>query len=178
MIKLAFGCGHLDYHEKGYKNVDVRKLPHIDYVVDVGQDLPWKDNSINEILAESILEHFPHGLRTGFLYATSHMNTVKILMEWHRILKYGGKCIIKVPNIKGIVNHYVLGKISRRDFWFYLYGGQEYHGNVHYSGFDPYTLKGVMKCAGFRDIILRNAHNLEQDLDEENAWEMAGVGIK
>ncbi len=178
MIKLAFGCGHLNYHEKGYKNIDIRAFPHVDCIVDVGGKLPWKDNTIDEILAESILEHFPHGLRTGFLYKVCHLNTVRILMEWHRVLKSGGRCIIKVPNLKGLVSCYTKGTIPRRDFFFYLYGGQEYVYNVHYAAFDPFTLKEVMQRAGFYDVAIRNSHELQQPLDEENAWEMAGIGMK
>jgi len=178
MTKLAFGCGHLDYHSKGYKNIDIRSFPHVDCIVDISGKLPWKDNTIDEILAESILEHFPHGICSGFTYGVSHLNTIKILLEWYRILKPGGRCIIKVPNLKGIINHYIKGKISYYEFYLYIYGGQHYKENIHYSGFDPFTLKEVMKVAGFRDIVLRNCHDLNLPLDELNAWEMTGVGIK
>lgn len=179
MTKLAFGTGNIDYRSRGYKNVDIRKFPHIDYVVDISKPLPWENDSINEILAESVLEHIPHGLMNSTSsYGRAHLNTIIILREWNRVLKPGSKCIIKVPNILGIINCYKSGKMQYRDFWMYLYGGQEYKENVHYAGFDPFTLKEIMQLAGFRDVVIRNAHNFEQNLDEVNAWEMAGIGVK
>lgn len=178
MEKLAFGCGHLNYHSKGYKNVDIRKLPHVDYVVDISEKLPWKANTVDEILAESVLEHLPHGLFNGFTCEVSHLYTIKVLAEWWRILKPGGRCIIKVPNLKGLANCYVKGTISKWNFFTYLYGGQHYKENVHYSGFDPETLIRVMELAGFRNIIIRNSHDLNQIINEETAWEMSGIGEK
>ena len=178
-IRLAFGCGNLDYHSKGYENVDVRSFPHIDHIVDISKKLPWQDNSIDEILAESVLEHIPHGFCIeNSSYSRAHLNTIEVLKEWRRVLKVGSKCIVKVPNVKGLISCYSRKKIPYRDFWMYMYGGQNFGTNIHYAGFDPFTLIEVMTLAGFRDVVIRNAHNLEQNLDEENAWEMTGIGVK
>ena len=178
-MKCAFGCGNLNYHDRGYQNIDIRKFPHVDEVIDVSGKLPWKDNSINEILAESILEHIPHGMmNSASSYSRAHLNTIVVLKEWLRVLTQGGKCIIKVPNLKGLINNYIKNNIPDRDFYMYLWGGQEYKENLHACGFTPATLVEVMQLAGFRDIVIRNAHNFEQPLDEENAWEMAAIGIK
>ena len=178
-MKVAFGCGDLNYHDRGYLNIDIRPLPHIDQVVDVSKKLPWEDNSIDEILAESVLEHIPHGfLNTQSVYSRAHLKTISVLQEWYRVLAPGGKCIIKVPNLKGLITNYIKGNILYRDFYMYIYGGENYLENTHLSGFDPFTLKEVMQLAGFRDIVLRNCHNLDEPLDEENAWEMSAIGIK
>lgn len=177
--KLAFGCGHLNLHDRGYENVDMRTFEHVDWVVDISKKLPWKDNSINEILAESVLEHIPHGLMNSeSSYGRAHLNTIVVLKEWCRVLAIGGRCIIKVPNVKGIIYQYVANNISDRDFYMYLWGGQEYNLNTHLCGFTPETLIEVMQLAGFRDVVIRNAHILEQNLDAENAWEMTGIGVK
>lgn len=177
--KLYFGCGNLDYHDKGYRNVDVRRFPHVDYLVDISERLPWPDNSVGEIYAESVLEHIPHGFRTGASVADrAHVKTIKVLREWYRVLKVGGKCIIKVPNIRGICFQYTRNNITPRDFWMYIYGGQEYKENTHLSGFDPATLKGVLQMSGFKDVSISNAHDLSQALAENDAWEMVAVAIK
>ncbi len=179
MKKIAFGVGNLDYRSKGYLNIDIRPLSHIDQVVDVSKKLPWEDNSIDEILAESILEHIPHGMMNSISsYSRAHLNTIVVLKEWLRVLTPGGKCIIKVPNIKGLINNYIKKNIPDRDFYMYLYGGQEYCQNLHACGFTPETLVEVMQLAGFRDIVLRNAHNYNEPLDKEFSWEMAAIGIK
>ena len=178
-MKLAFGCGHIDYHDKGYKNIGIRNFPYVDYVTDVSKKLPLEDNVAEEIFAESILEHIPHGFfEGGTSYSRAHLNTIKVLTEWCRALKKGGKCIVKVPNILGIINCYLEKNMKYRDFWMYIYGGQEYKENTHYIGFDPFTLKEVIELAGFRDVVIRNAHIYEQPLAEKYAWEMAGIGIK
>lgn len=176
-LKLYFGCGNLRY--KGYKGVDIRPLPTVDIVTDISKKLPWNNNEIDEILAESVLEHIPHGFFTGTSsYSRAHLNTIRVLKEWYRVLKKDGKCIVKVPNILGIINCYKTGKMQYRDFWMYLYGGQEYKANTHYIGFDPFTLKEVMSLAGFRSVVLRNCHNLNEPIDEQNAWEMTAIGVK
>jgi predicted SAM-dependent methyltransferase len=179
MNKLFFGCGNLDMRNDGYKNVDIRPMPHVDYVCDISKRLPFQDDWADEIFAESVLEHIPHGFwNSPASYSRAHLNTIAVLKEWCRVLKSGGKCIVKVPNVRGLVSQYMRNNILPRDFWMYIYGGQEYKENTHLSGFDPATLTEVMLLAGFKDVIIRNAHDLEQLLAEDDAWEMAGVGTK
>jgi len=178
-MKLALGCGHLDYRSKGYKNVDIRKLDHVDYVCDIGKKLPFEDSTIDEILAESVLEHIPMGRSVGIWEdPISHVNTILVLAEWRRVLKKGSKCIIKVPNLRALFLRYMEDMISPRDFWMYVYGGQNYPENTHVSGFFPETLIWAMKVAGFNDIVIRNAHNINETIDKDVAWEMAGIGVR
>ena len=176
--RLYFGCGTLDYHAQGYKNVDVRRFQHVDYVCDVSKRLPFVTDSIHEILAESILEHIPHGLMNGCMDGISHLNTIKVLCEWRRVLKPGCVCIIKVPNLYGVIQAFNKKQMPPSGFWMLLYGGQDYQENTHCSGFYPETLKDVMQYAGFRNVRLCNAHSHDDPLDEETAWEMTAIGVK
>ena len=166
MKKCYLGCGHIDMHGDGYLNVDLRKLPHVDVCCDVSEKLPFEDNSVDEILADSVLEHLPHNDTTGNCSTTYH-KTIKILKEWHRVLKPSGILSIKIPNIEGLFYSYYIKKTcSVKDFVMYLWGGQEYGGgtcshspNTHLCGFDANLITELFKVVGFRDIKIRNAHN-------------------
>ena len=82
MKKLNLGCGN-DIRE-GYLNVDISPHKGVDIVADLNETpYPIKDDTYDKIIAFFILEHLK--------------DTEKCLKEWHRILKPGGKLIIKVP---------------------------------------------------------------------------------
>lgn len=65
-------------------------IPYIGYpsvadiVADVSESLPLEDKSVDVLIARHILEHI--------------MNPVKVLRDWNRVLKVGGRMIIAVPN--------------------------------------------------------------------------------
>lgn len=57
-MKLHIGCG--ERFLPGWKHLDARKFPHVDYVTDRLDKLDmFADNSVAEIYACHILEHFP-----------------------------------------------------------------------------------------------------------------------
>lgn len=83
MKKLNFGCGK-DIR-KGYINVDIVKLDGVDIVCDLNkQPYPFADEEFDEIYADNVLEHLD--------------NFIDVMRELHRILKGGGKLIVKVPH--------------------------------------------------------------------------------
>ena len=56
-MKLHIGCG--EKYLPGWKHLDARKFPHIDYVTDKLDKLDmFADNSVEEIYACHVLEHF------------------------------------------------------------------------------------------------------------------------
>ncbi len=65
MTKLHLGCG--EKFLPGYVHVDARKFPHVDYVTDKLDNLNmFADNSVEEIYACHVLEHFPRSaMRRG-----------------------------------------------------------------------------------------------------------------
>lgn len=82
MQKINLGAG-TDIR-KNFINHDIVKIKNIDLVHDLNvHPWPWKDNTINEILALDVLEHLDDFLKN--------------MEEIHRILIKDGKLFLKVP---------------------------------------------------------------------------------
>jgi len=80
-MKLHLGCGH--DKRKGYINCDISKEVKPDRVVNLEQKLPFKTNSVDEILANHVFEHVN--------------NFIPLMHELYRICKPGAKIYIKTP---------------------------------------------------------------------------------
>src|SRR3990172_1471540 len=80
-MKLNLGCGKKPL--EGYINVDILKLKGVDRVVDLNKRLPWKDDSIDEVFGDNVLEHLD--------------NPLKFMDEVFRILRHEGRARFIVP---------------------------------------------------------------------------------
>lgn len=81
-LKLHLGCGN-DY-KKGYVNIDSSKEVNPDKVWNLEKTpLPFKDNSVDEVLANHVFEHI--------------VNFIPLMHELHRICKNNSKIKIKTP---------------------------------------------------------------------------------
>ena len=80
-MKLHLGCGN-DY-KKGYVNCDISQEVNPDMIVDLEKKLPFKDNSVSEVVANHVLEHVK--------------NFIPLMHELHRICKKNARIKIKVP---------------------------------------------------------------------------------
>jgi len=80
-MKLHLGCGN-DY-KKGYVNCDISAEVNPNKVVDLEKKLPFKDDSITEVLANHVFEHV--------------QNLVPLMHELHRVCKKNTKIIIRTP---------------------------------------------------------------------------------
>jgi len=80
-MKLHLGCGN-DY-KNGYINCDVSKQVNPDKIVDLEKKLSFKNNSVDEIVANHVLEHIH--------------NFVPLMQEFYRICKNKAIIKIKVP---------------------------------------------------------------------------------
>ena len=78
-MRLNLGCGN-DYRS-GYINVDIKEPA--DQIVDLTKTWPWEDNSVNEIVANDVIEHLPDKLH--------------VLREMWRVAKPSAKIKIQVP---------------------------------------------------------------------------------
>lgn len=88
--KLHLGCGEIK--KEGYINVDWKESLKPDIVHDLNKlPYPFEDSSFEAIEAVHILEHLNKPFET--------------MKELHRLLKHGGKLLIKVPHFSRGFTH-------------------------------------------------------------------------
>jgi len=80
--KLNLGCGW-DKKEE-FINCDLHKEVNPDMIVDLEKSLPFKDNEIDYILIDNVLEHIT--------------KQIKLINEMWRVCKSGAIILIKVPH--------------------------------------------------------------------------------
>ena len=142
-MKLHLGCGtkKLD----GWTNIDSVKACSPDLVHDLNEPLPYADLSVDEILAEDLLEHFDKYGRFVVFY------------EWARVLKIGGRMTIQVPDFKKIIFRYFkLGFDNLVDTVFgeNLWQSKIYnsHFGNHKWGYSDKTLPDFIRLFGIEPL--------------------------
>jgi hypothetical protein len=147
-VKLNIGCGGTKL--EGYVNIDVRGEVTPDVKANALK-IPYGDCSVDEILAAHILEHIPHGISIDHPENVARPNVKDALKEWFRVLKYGGRLEIRVPNIVASVDYMHDG--SKLDiFNMMILGGQENNEDFHRSVFNWGLLNLRLSEAGFVKI--------------------------
>lgn len=115
-MKLNLGCS--DRLRPGYMNVDSFRPHNADdsfILADLSKPWGMPDSSVEEIIADDIIEHLPDKILT--------MN------EIHRVLVPGGKAHIFVPTTDGRGAWQDPTHVSywnRNSFWYYTKGVAEY----------------------------------------------------
>ena len=125
-VRLNIGSGNAKI--PGFIPID-RKLGHEAY------PLAYPDNSVDEIRASHVLEHFSFG------------DAMKALHDWVRVLKPGGLIKIAVPDFDKCVNSDDPERV------FFLMGGQQDEDDFHRSAFDRQRLESYMAAAGLDYIV-------------------------
>ena len=128
-MKLNLGAGENEI--AGYVNLDIKKGQPV-------YPLNYPDESINEIRASHILEHF------------SHRDVLAVLKDWVAKLKPGGTLKIAVPDFGKVTEAYKAGE--KLNVVGYLMGGQVDQNDYHKSLFDKSTLMELMMAAGLTDL--------------------------
>lgn len=158
-LKIDIGCG--TNPTPGYVGCDARKMRGVAHVFDFGaQRWPFKDGSVAEIIMQHSIEH------------VSYRRLPHVLGEARRVLAPGGKLVIRTPDLRFIIDHYLAGRITPEfppdqnfiaanfgedanalspGWWAVLkmFSGQDYPGNEHRFCFDFETLKNVLASQGF-----------------------------
>ena len=155
-MKIHIGCG--EKFLPGYKHIDARKFPHVDYVTERPDKLDmFEDNSVDEIYACHLLEHMPRSVirnasvKGGIKNIGGGLTESSVLLEWYRVLKVGGILRIAVPDFEAVVEEYFETK-NLDNVMGLLYGGQDYEHNYHYQTYDFKRLSDLLNRAGFSDV--------------------------
>ncbi len=106
-------------------------------MLDISKPLPLESNSIEEILANDVLEHL------------QRYEVEPVLREFYRVLEPEGRLTIKSPNIRVLAFALASGAISDTEFERKMYGDQNYPENTHKCGFSPAILASRLARAGF-----------------------------
>ena len=94
-MKVVFGCGSKPLN--GWMNTDLEPINKHIKKIDCNKPLPFKDNSVNEILCEHLIEHLD--------------NPEFFMQEIWRISKNEARVIIEAPHSS---NHIALGMLFHR----------------------------------------------------------------
>jgi predicted SAM-dependent methyltransferase len=147
-MKIEIGAGKKP--RIGYKTCDIRNLPGIDYVCKA-DELPFDDNSIDEVYSRHVIEHF------------TLKEFLKVLYEWNRVLKVGGSVYIVCPNLLWHLNQILSGehssffdKNSGRNHRYWgmgsLFGWQQDEFDIHKFGYYYELLRDILLDFGFEKI--------------------------
>lgn len=149
-IRLNLGCG--DKILPGYVNVDIaasRAGHSPDVVCDLRNLEPFTSDSVDEVLAVHVVEHF------------WRWEVVEILKEWLRVLKPGTRMILECPNLLCACEELLKnptaatgpGLEGQRTMWV-LYGDPSWKDPLmcHRWNYSPQSLGAVMAEAGLVNI--------------------------
>lgn len=126
-LNLGSGACLID----GYRNIDIKEGGEA-YPLDI------TDESVDEIRASHLLEHFPHSV------------TMDVLADWRAKLKPGGCMKIAVPDFRKMAALYVSG--VPLNVQGYVYGGQDDASDFHRALFDESRLREMMAKVGLERI--------------------------
>ena len=137
-LRLNLGCGHIALPD--YVNVDMRDLPGVDVVAEVG-NLPFERGSVDEIFSAHLVEHFPQEAMRR-----------RLLPYWHDLLRPGGIFRAITPDAAAMLAGAGAGTYSFEDFREVVFGGQDYAGDYHYNLFTPDSLRRLLRDTGFSNV--------------------------
>jgi len=166
-MKLHLGCGK--NIKEGFINIDA----YVDYSGVEKHDifnLPYEDNSIDEILAEHLIEHIKFKDEEAFW------------REAYRVLKKEGILKVETPDFEwlcktflenidefkdfyqvGAIDHYFGNGKSVEHRWGILtthfFGNQNGEGQFHYNGYTKQKLFKISQIIGFSSCEVQKIFN-------------------
>jgi len=164
-MKIEIWCGRSP--RNWYKSCDIRNIEWVDYICSA-DNLPFKNNSIDEIFSRHVIEHF------------TLKEFLNVLIEWNRVLKKWGKLYIICPNMiwhmKQIINwsHHSLYTKERwkndRYWWIWsIFWWQQNEYDIHKFWYYYELLKDILDDFWFENI---NDYTEQSDSLENAPWHL------
>lgn len=146
-LRLDIGGADGPYAPDEYTTVDLYGEPDIR---GSATDLPFADDSVDGIWCSHVLEHL----------AIAEVPVA--LAEFLRVLRPGGRAIIRVPNFDYVAKYWLTGP-DRGWAEAMVFGLQISDGEFHKSAFTTGILKADLEAAGFEvlRVEMRWTHNQE-----------------
>jgi len=138
-VKLHLGCGdrRLPDWVNCDKDYELHQTGFSDEKLDATDLQKYKDNSVDEIYASHVLDHF------------SRSNELdKALSEWYRVLKPGGILRVAVSNFEMFAKIYN-EELDLERLWGHIVGGHKSKYDKHGCVFDFALLKKYLEKHGF-----------------------------
>lgn len=146
-VYIHLGCGHIN--DPMFINVDVIPYSHVHYIQRV-EDLSIFPNEYADLIyACHVLEHI------------SYNEILKVLKEWHRVLKKNGILRLSVPDFDKIIEVYFSEGKDIESIIGPLMGGQNNQYNYHYSVFNEKYLKKLLLSSEFRDVRIWKTEDIK-----------------
>jgi len=156
-VKVEMGSGYNP--QPGFLHVEVNpNCPDVDVVSSV-DSLPFADGSVDEVRAVDVLEHF------------SYWDTDRVLAEWARILRPGGRIFIQVPEAEEMMRRFLRSPkqmmvepfkdhppivsiawriMGGQSDGVYSKDGDDWRWNAHYAMFSKSSLRWYLERHGFK----------------------------
>jgi len=126
-------------------------LPGVNIVSDL-LNLPFNENSVDEVLLEHTIEHL------------TYSDAKRCLVEIYRVLRPGGILVLACPNFQGLsfLYSWLFGKIYRKwggtslatpTLYPPITGLQDYKENVHLSQWTYRLITHYIINAGFQEVF-------------------------
>lgn len=138
IMKLNLGCG--DQKLDGYINCDLHR-DDVDMNFDASK-IPFDDNSVDEIAAYHLIEHF------------KFHDAMDVLKEWCRVLKPGGRIILETPDFYNSCKMFVSASEQIKQILYsHFFAWPWLPGQVHYFLYTETQLSWTLGECGFENII-------------------------
>lgn len=128
--------------KEGWELLNVKEFEGVDHIYNAASLSCFTKQTFDEVYASHILEHFD--------YASMMLNALR---EWRRVLKWGGKLYISVPDMDILCREFLKGDTKHQFVVMRtMFGGHTDPYDYHFAGLNFNLLKSLLIEAEFSEI--------------------------